>query len=65
MLVMLIITLLLAPSFSAALCVQNDVAKFTIGLRDEIAGVLMPKGGINTADMYKLNCTAGESKLYY
>ena len=39
MLVMLtIITLLLAPSFSAAtLCVQNDVAKFTIGLRDEIA----------------------------
>ena len=65
MLVMLtIITPLLTSKFSATncLCIQN-VSNFTIGLRDRIAGVLMPMGGANTADMHKLDCTVGNSRL--
>ena len=64
MLVMLtIITLSLTPKVSATtLCVQN-VSSFTIGLRDEIAGVLLE--GTNTTDTYEFDCTVGESKLYY
>ena len=64
MLVILTIFTLLAPRFSATLCVQ-DASNFTIRLRNEIAKVLMPEGGANATDTNKLNCTVGESKLYY
>ena len=64
MLVMLTIITLLAPRFSATMCVQ-EVSNFVIGLRDEIADVsLMPEGGTHATDTYKLDCTVGESKLY-
>ena len=63
MLVMLAITLLLTPKLSATnLCIQC-VSSFVIGLRDQIADVLMAEGETNATDMHELDCTAGESKL--